>query len=303
VTLAYNRAEQQRMTEPRPTPSARLDDASADLDRDAKVDELLLAGLEHYFSDRHQEAINVWGRVLFLDRGHARARAYIERARGALAERQRKADELVHEGVAALQRGDGPAARQLLETAVEQGDTHDMARAYLERLDRLSTSGPENGQIRLAAAPGAPAPPPAVRRRGLLAGAPRPVRVLPILLAAALIVIAMFVAASRDLLKPLMDLAWRQPAATSAVSVTPDVLPVPGSADLAMSRARELLAGPVRLKAALAALDGVSEADPRLPDVQRMRAEIQRALIESVRSAAAVPPAPASAARRDEGRQ
>ena len=60
--------------------------------------------------------------MLFLDRGHARARAYIERARGALAERQRTTEELVHEGMAALKRGDGPAARQLLETAVEHGE-------------------------------------------------------------------------------------------------------------------------------------------------------------------------------------
>ena len=286
------------MTEPRSTPSSRPDDASADLDRDAKVDELLLAGLEHYFSGRYQEAINVWGRVMFLDRGHARARAYIERARGALAERQRTADQLVHEGVAALQRGDGPAARQLLETAVEQGDTQDMARAYLERLDRLSATGAELGQTHRVVASDAPASPPAARRRGILAGAPRPVRVLPIVLAAALVIVAMFVAASRDLLKPLMDLAWSTPAATSAVSVTPDVLPVPGSADLALSRARALR----DLKAALRALDGVSDADPRFPDVQRLRARIQRSLIEAVRPPAALIET-APAARRDEGRQ
>ena len=51
-------------------------------------------GLDHYFSEQHELAINVWTRVLFFDRGHARARAYIERARSALNERQRKGDEL-----------------------------------------------------------------------------------------------------------------------------------------------------------------------------------------------------------------
>jgi len=292
------------MTEPRSTPSSPQDGAAADLDRDAKVDELLLAGLEHYFSGRYQEAVNVWGRVMFLDRGHARARAYIERARGALAERQRTADQLVHEGMAALERGDGPAARQLLETAVEQGDPQDMARAGLDRLNRLFATGAGEGRASGVPSPDASATAPLPRRRRLLAGAPRPVRVLPILLAAALLIIAMFAAASRDLLKPLMDLGWRKPAAASAVSVTPDALPVPGSADLALARARELLAGPVRLKAALGALEGVSEADPRLPDVQRLRAEIQRALIESVQRPApaagtpgAVPPIP-----RDERR-
>ena len=67
-------------------------------DRDARIEELLLAGLDHYFSEQHELAINVWTRVLFIDRGHARARAYIERARSAVAERQRKGDELLHTG-------------------------------------------------------------------------------------------------------------------------------------------------------------------------------------------------------------
>ena len=120
---------------------------------------------------------------------------------------------------------------------------------------------------------------------------PRPVRALPILAGAALVVVAVFAAASLDLLKPLMDLAWSKPAATSAVSVTPDALPVPGFANLALLRARELQKGGF-LKAALGALDGVSEADRRFPDVQRLRAEIQRTLIESVQ-----PPAPVPAAR------
>jgi hypothetical protein len=57
--------------------------------RESRIEELLLAGLDHYFNGQHELAISVWTRVLFLDRSHARARAYIERARGAIAERQR----------------------------------------------------------------------------------------------------------------------------------------------------------------------------------------------------------------------
>ena len=57
---------------------------------ESRIEELLLAGLDHYFSGQHELAISVWTRVLFLDRSHARARAYIERARGAIAERQRE---------------------------------------------------------------------------------------------------------------------------------------------------------------------------------------------------------------------
>ena len=66
-------------------------------DRDAKIEQLLLAGLDHYFGARYDQAIAVWSRALFLDRNHARARAYIDRARNALAERQRESEELLAE--------------------------------------------------------------------------------------------------------------------------------------------------------------------------------------------------------------
>src|SRR5512140_1193129 len=90
-------------------------------DRDARVEELLLTGLDHYFAGQHELAINVWTRVLFLDRGHARARAYIERARSAISERQREAEELVHTGIAAFQRGESDVARRLLTSGIERG--------------------------------------------------------------------------------------------------------------------------------------------------------------------------------------
>src|SRR4051812_50042783 len=103
---------------------------------ESRIEELLLAGLDHYFNGQHELAISVWTRVLFLDRGHARARAYIERARGAIAERQREGEELVHTGAAAFQRGEAEAARRLRTSAVEQGAGTHEAPARLERLDR-----------------------------------------------------------------------------------------------------------------------------------------------------------------------
>jgi len=72
---------------------------------ESRIEELLLAGLDHYFNGQHELAISVWTRVLFLDRTHARARAYIERARGAIAERQREGEELLQTGAAAFTRG------------------------------------------------------------------------------------------------------------------------------------------------------------------------------------------------------
>jgi hypothetical protein len=53
--------------------------AASEADRDAKIEQLLLAGLDHYFAAQYDCAISVWTRVLFLDRSHARARAYIDR--------------------------------------------------------------------------------------------------------------------------------------------------------------------------------------------------------------------------------
>src|SRR5437660_5291697 len=90
------------------------------ISRESRIEELLLAGLDHYFSGQHELAISVWTRVLFFDRSHPRARAYIERARGAIAERQREGEELLQTGMAAFERGDTAQARELLTAAVER---------------------------------------------------------------------------------------------------------------------------------------------------------------------------------------
>src|SRR6185295_20028157 len=100
-----------------PIPASEL---HADAARDAKIESLLLAGLDNYFASDYAQAINVWTRALFLDRNHARARAYIDRARSALAERQRESEELLQNGVAAFNRGEGTEARRLLQAAMNQ---------------------------------------------------------------------------------------------------------------------------------------------------------------------------------------
>jgi hypothetical protein len=278
------------MPDPRSIDTPGFDNGSPNLDRDAKIDELLLAGLEQYFDGRYQEAVNIWGRVLFLDRGHQRARAYIERARGALAERLRTTEEMVQEGVAAFDRGDGPAARRLLSTAVATGEPHDLAHAYLDRLDRLSTHPRERDtKPRTAGADGADK-----AGSGLRAGSARPVRALPIIGAAILVGVVILFAASRDLLRPLVAREWRQAPAAGA-AMPPDPLPVPRPSEVALGRARDLYeAG--HLKAALAAIDGVSEADPLWPDATRLRTEIQEILLESAADVSSPVSAPPTAA-------
>ena len=40
-------------------------------ERDAKIESLLLSGLDHYFASDYEQAIDIWTRALFLDRQHA----------------------------------------------------------------------------------------------------------------------------------------------------------------------------------------------------------------------------------------
>src|SRR5437868_8774175 len=126
------------MTEPLRADTAAAAGEVSERRRIARLEELLLSGLDHYFSGHYELAINVWTRVLFLDRGHARARAYIERARSAVSERQRQGEELIHTGADAFNRGESETARRLLISAVEQGAGTEEAMALLARLDRLA---------------------------------------------------------------------------------------------------------------------------------------------------------------------
>src|ERR1700716_1379233 len=130
------------MSDPLRTDRSRLQDAASGADREAKIEQLLLLGLDHYFAARYELAINIWTRALFIDRSHARARAYIERARSALAERQRQSEELLQTGVAAFERGDATEARRLIQAAIDGGGPSDEAFAVLGRLDRLEQPSP-----------------------------------------------------------------------------------------------------------------------------------------------------------------
>src|SRR5688500_2570649 len=150
-----------------PTHDYNPSSIDGDAERDAKIESLLLSGLDHYFASDYAQAVDVWTRALFLDRQHARARAYIERARSALAEQQRESDELLHNGVAAFERGEIEKARQLLNAAVERGGAHEVALAFLTRIDRLSAAAPATPPPSAAPArlPSAPSAAPATRSR------------------------------------------------------------------------------------------------------------------------------------------
>jgi hypothetical protein len=282
------------MSDPlRNDPAHALDGASKP-DRNAKIEQLLLTGLDHYFAAQHEQAINVWTRALFLDRSHARARAYIERARSALAERQRESEELLHNGVAAFNRGDAGEARRLLQAAMTQGAPPDEALAVLDRLNRL-----EQGSA--APRPDIPARddtrwPPLPQRRGIASS--------PVIGVALLFALAVILVGGAFIVGTSVPLEWRSlltlqpPPLSPALSSGSDAAPsVPRRGEMALARARAFAAGG-HLRDALTTLDLVRPTDPQKEDADRLRADIQRqimALSVSDTPAAERPPAIAPA--------
>ena len=244
---------------------------------ESRIEELLLAGLDHYFSGQHELAISVWTRVLFLDRSHARARAYIERARGAIAERQREGEELLQTGAAAFLRGDAEDARRLLNSAVERGAQRDEAFAMLDRIERLSQAvRPEPGEHSRRARHVSTRPTQSRPRRGIRA-------------ATLLLVLAIGLASG-----VLVMIAWSSgvfpwspwPASTAATVVSEAPLPVPSASEVSLARARAWT-GSGRLRDALTALDAIRPGDPLRPQADELRARIQQQLLDAARATAA----------------
>ncbi|HEX7085149.1 MAG TPA: hypothetical protein VF198_02210 [Vicinamibacterales bacterium] len=236
-------------------------------DRDARVEQLLLGGLDHYFAGRYEQAVHVWTRVLFLDRGHARARAYIERARSAIAERQRQSDELLHRGTAAFERGQTDAARSLLTAAVEQGAPPEVALGYLERLDRLDAR-PQPRPSRLLRRPGTTGRPGVPERRGTA-----------MFWTALAVVAAVGVVSYVGTIAELIDPSAGRRAAPAPVRA--EALPIPRPSDLDLARARRLFATG-HAADAMRVLERIAPTDPHRAEADRLLAEIQRTLLATL---------------------
>lgn len=255
------------MSEPLRTDPADLAPLS-EADRAARIEQLLLSGLDHYFGGHYEQAINIWTRVAFLERGHGRARAYIERARGALAERQRESEELLHTGVAAYEAGDLQTARELLTRAVEHGGANDTALLFLQKLNRLDVvSG-------AARSPEMPAPSrrghrreqphAAMERTGWLATITACVVVVGVVLLAALAVRSW-----------LVELPVTAPIGEP---VQAEALPIVRASETRVSRARQLSTSG-RSHEALRLLNEIDIADPFRVEADRLTADIQRGLL------------------------
>jgi tetratricopeptide (TPR) repeat protein len=250
--------------------------SSPGVERDAKIEQLLLAGLDHYFASQYEQAINIWTRALFFDRNHARARAYIERARRAQAERQRESEELLHNGAVAYRRGDGREARRLLQAALDAGAPFEDTFPMLERLNQLeaATSPPAVPNARHLAHAPASAAADHVRARSkpaLAAGA------------ALLLMVAggtYIVVSSRGEWRPWSALAGGRGTPTSAPTVREVAFSVPTAGEMALASAKRRMSRG-DLHAALATLERVRPTDPMKREADRLRTDIQRELLRS----------------------
>jgi hypothetical protein len=265
-------------------------------DRAALIEQLLLAGLDQYFSGDYEQAIHVWTRVFFLDRGHARARAYIERARGALAEKQREAEaeagaqaQGLDEGatltavsphvmpVASRAAGEPATARALVPRRLSRrdlllGSSEAMIDDGIELESDLAIKGvPLRHDLRhdLKDTRGDATP----------AGGTRLLtHVVLVTLATVLLCGAAYLVVDRDRLATW----WRMSSdpATTAPILTAEPLPVPRASEQALARARTLFERG-RLREALQALAPIRTDDPLRHDADQLLADIERALLES----------------------
>lgn len=267
------------MSDPLRTETSRTAEPTSRAEREAKIEQLLLAGLDHYFAGQYDQAINIWTRALFLDRSHARARAYIDRARSAQAERQRESEALLHDGADAVRRGDSSEARRLLDAAMLRGGVSDDVLALLDRVERL--------EHRIA--PDVTASDDLASPRLTLEGAPPSSRsnVEWLALGALVLVIVAAVASAtgstRQQWTALVERAlsrqsYRAPS-TAPVLSRDLPLPIPRRAEGALARARALVSSG-KLRDALLLLDAVRPTDAERGEADRLRTEIQRQLIE-----------------------
>ena len=257
-------------------PSSSPDEAAV---RDGHIDALLDEGLDRYFAGRYEDAIHLWTRVLFLDRSHARARAYIERARTALLELQRRSDELLQASRDLLEQGETEAARRLLAEAVAGSGDDVQASTLLVRLERIERVRALTGELE------ADLPATLPERRGFWLRAPGLAIAAGVLIV--LITGVVLVVQNGRLTQESNDAAL---AATqgAAIAPAPSPLPVLSSSEVALVRARTSAANQ-RLAEALVLLDRVAVDSPERPEADQLRIEIQQLLMASARQSSSTP--------------
>lgn len=250
----------------RHTPHTGSRDHADDADREDRIEQLLLAGLDHYFAGQYEQAIDIWTRVAFLKRRNSRAKAYIDRARGLVAERQREAEALVHEGVAAYEAGDLTSSRLLLTRAVDRGAQSDTALLFLDRLRRVETLSSGETPTPSARRSEAPRQAPASRSGSWI-----------VTLGASVLLAGAILIGARPIVSILSDVSVVGPAPAAAPL---EALPTARPSDRVLDRA-QALRRQGRLREALRALSVIDVADPARAASDELRAQLQREIFAS----------------------
>jgi tetratricopeptide (TPR) repeat protein len=263
-------------------------EALSGTERDARIEQLLLAGLDEYFAQRYEHAINLWTRVLFLDRQHDRARAYIERARRAQAERQRESEAALHQAVDAFHAGDVVRARELVTDALDRGASPDEAHGMLERIERLGvaqTSPRARRRLPLSSVAWPSVPSTSIETtqgRSSRRDHPRASRRWSpaVLLASAAMGVLAVAAWGVTTPEPAAWWIFSSPEAVNNRTVpwSPEPLPMAEASEFYLARARALFASG-RVRDALSVLDRIPLGDPLRPEADRLRADVQQQLL------------------------
>jgi tetratricopeptide (TPR) repeat protein len=103
----------------------------------SRIAELKRQGQDLYSEGRYDEAIHVWTRILFFDRGNLEARRAIETARRDVAERQRRLDLEIGEADRRFVSGDVDGARELVRSVLAADASHTEAVALSAKLSAL----------------------------------------------------------------------------------------------------------------------------------------------------------------------
>jgi len=124
--------------------------------------DLLRQGEDLYSRGLYHQAIHVWTRVLFLDRGNADARLRIDKAKEVIAERERRLDVEIAEAKGLFESGQIQEARERVRSVLSADGSHSEAvqlEAAIEALDRRNEPPRETPREadRLTAQPTTPA--------------------------------------------------------------------------------------------------------------------------------------------------
>jgi tetratricopeptide (TPR) repeat protein len=232
---------------------------------DSRIEDLLVDGLDRYFLGQYEDAIHLWTRVLFLDRNHTSARAYIDRARGAIVERQRRAEESLQNVATLLDQGRSAEARSQLQQAVDTLGEDERTAGLRQRLERLERAF--GGQPRIRAVP----EPPAIRLGAWISDR----LTMRTWLAAAILIVATVVLSSSGV---WARLGVGSDSSLPAPTLSPGPVPVIGKNEVALVRARALYTRG-RLAEALDVLDRLEFEQISRDETDRLRVDIQRLLL------------------------